>query len=198
MLIFSVKHRITIFYLFCNFANNRSIIAFVRVLSLKKSKWPPWRHRFWNFKIWERWTLQISIRSFLENFIKIASSVWAVKMTQIDWQTDIQTDRHTYSHTDTLGQSQHIYCPPNASSSLQCYLRQKLWLDRYESSADKSNANVGVAILLITRCITVLTNKSCDFFDVCHLIKILFTSCLCVSHCSCVVLLHMKYDKYRS
>ena len=111
---------------FCNFENNRSIIASVRVLSLKKSKWLPWRHRFRNFEIRESQTLQISVRSFLENFIKIAPSVWAVKITQIDWQTDIQTDRHTYRHTDTLGQSQHIYCLPNASSSLQFYLRQKL------------------------------------------------------------------------
>ena len=63
--------------------------------NVKHTKWPPWRHRLGNFKIREKRTSQILIRSFVENFIKFHTSVWATELPH--------TDTHTYTHTHTLG-----------------------------------------------------------------------------------------------
>ena len=70
----------------------------------KNAKWPPWRHQFPNFKIWEKRTSQISVRSFVENFIKIDPSVWAAALPHTDTHTDTQTDTQhtTHTHTYTL------------------------------------------------------------------------------------------------
>ena len=70
----------TTFYLVCNFEENRSKIATMRVLERKSAKWPPWRHRFRNVKIREKWTSKLSVRSFVENFIKIDPFVWAAAL----------------------------------------------------------------------------------------------------------------------
>ena len=67
----------------------------------KKAKWPPWRHRFRIFKIWEKWTLQISVRSYVENFIKIDPSVWAGELPHTHIHTHTHTDAHTHTHTHT-------------------------------------------------------------------------------------------------
>ena len=56
----------------------------------KRTKWPPWRHPFWIFKIREKCHWQISSRSFVESFIKIDQSVWAVEMTHTHRQTHRQ------------------------------------------------------------------------------------------------------------
>ena len=78
-----------------NFEVNRTQIPTVRVPQRKLAKWPLWRHRFRNVKIWEKRTSQISVRSFVENLIKFGSAVWAVALTQ--------THAHTHTHTHTLG-----------------------------------------------------------------------------------------------
>ena len=58
----------------------------------KRTKWPPWRHPFWIFKNREKCHWQISSRSFVESFIKIDQSVWAVEMTHTHTQTQTRTD----------------------------------------------------------------------------------------------------------
>ena len=54
---------------------------------------------FGNFKIRGKRTSQIFVRSFVENFIKIHPSVWAVALSHTHTHTYI----HTYIHTHTLG-----------------------------------------------------------------------------------------------
>ena len=99
----------TIFYLVLNFEKNRSKIAAVRV---PESKVQNGNHDVIDFKYFRirgkrHW--QISARSFVESFIKIGLSIWAVEITQIDRQTDRhthtetgrQTDRNTHTDTQT-------------------------------------------------------------------------------------------------
>ena len=111
LLIFNSKLWNTTVYLVFKFEENRSKIATVRVPRRNSSKWPPWRHRFRNFKIREKWTSQISVRSFVENFIKIDPSVWAGELphtyTHTHTQTHTHTHTHTYIHTPSV-RSQHI------------------------------------------------------------------------------------------
>ena len=73
------------------FEENRTEIATVRVPQRKNTKWPPWRHQIRNFKNREKWHWQISVRSFVESFIKIGSSVWA-------WAVEV-TQTHAHTHT---------------------------------------------------------------------------------------------------
>ena len=64
-----------------NVQNGRhDVIHFEFSKSVKKSHW------------------QISSRSFVESFIKIDLSVWAVEMIHKHAQTDRQTDTHTHRH----------------------------------------------------------------------------------------------------
>ena len=63
----------------------------------KGTKWPSWRHPFWIFIIREKCHWQISSRSFVESFIKIDISVWAVEMTHTRAQTDTQTHKYPRS-----------------------------------------------------------------------------------------------------
>ena len=60
---------------------------------------------FGNFKIRGKRTSQISVRSFVENFIKIHPSVWAVALSHT--HTYIHTYIHTHIHTPSVP-SQHI------------------------------------------------------------------------------------------
>ena len=71
-------------------------IATVRVPRRKRSKWPPWRRRYRNLNIREKETLQISVRLFVENLIKIDPSVWAVALSHA------YTYTYTHIHTHTL------------------------------------------------------------------------------------------------
>ena len=75
LLIFNSKHRHTPKKLVSKFEENRIKIATVRVPQRKNTKWPPWRHQIRNFKNREKWHWQISVRWFVESFIKIGSSV---------------------------------------------------------------------------------------------------------------------------
>ena len=50
LLILRSKHRVKEFYINCvQIWKNWTKIATVRVTRRKRAKWPPWRHRFWNF-----------------------------------------------------------------------------------------------------------------------------------------------------
>ena len=71
----------------------------MRVPQRKSAKMAAMTSSFGNFKIGEKWTSQISVRSFVENFIKIHPSVWAVALSHTHTHTYI----HTYIHTHTLG-----------------------------------------------------------------------------------------------
>ena len=102
-LILNSKQRKTTFYLPTNFEENRSKIATVRVPQRKSAKMAAMTSSFGNFKIRGKRTSQISVRSFVENFIKIDPSVWAGELPHTDRQTDRQTDTHTHTHTHTLG-----------------------------------------------------------------------------------------------
>ena len=73
--------------------------------------------RFRNFKIRETQTLQISVRSFVENFIKIDPSVWAVSLSHTYTHTHIHTHTHTrgvrstskyYTYTHSRFDRKHI------------------------------------------------------------------------------------------
>ena len=75
LLIFNSKHWHTPKKLEFKFEENRTKIATVRVPQRKNTKWPPWRHQIRNFKNREKWHWQISVKSFVESFIKIGSSV---------------------------------------------------------------------------------------------------------------------------
>ena len=98
LLILNSKQWKTTFYLVLNFEENRTKIATVRVPKRKSAKWPPWRHRFRIFKFWEKTTSQISVRSFVENFIEIHPSVWAVALSHTHRRTHIHTYTHIYTH----------------------------------------------------------------------------------------------------
>ena len=93
LLIFNTKQCKSYVLLVLKFEENRTKIATVRVPQRVSAKWPLWRHQIRNFKNREKWHSQIYSRSFVESFIKIGSSVWAVEMTH--------TYRHTYRQTDT-------------------------------------------------------------------------------------------------
>ena len=96
-LILNSKQRKTTFYLLTNFEENRSKIATVRVPHRKASKMAAMTSSFRIFKIREKRTSQISVRSFVENFIKIDPTIWAAALP------------HTHTHTHTpLVPSQHI------------------------------------------------------------------------------------------
>ena len=56
--------------------------------------------RFRNFKIRDKDTSQIVVKLFVENFIKIDPSVWAVSLSHTHKHTYIHT--HTHIHTHTL------------------------------------------------------------------------------------------------
>ena len=68
---------------------------------------------FRNLKIGEKWTSQISVRAFVENFTQIYPSVWGVALSHTDTHTHIHTysrvhththrHTHTQTHTHTLG-----------------------------------------------------------------------------------------------
>ena len=104
-LILNSKQRKTTFYLLTNFEENRIKIATVRVPHRKASKMAAMTSSFRIFKIREKRTSQISVRSFVENFIKIDPSVWAGELPHTHTHTDAHT--HTYIHTPTVP-SQHI------------------------------------------------------------------------------------------
>ena len=97
LLIFISKHWTTPDYFVFRFKQNWFKIATERVPQRKNAKWPPWRHRIWTLENRKKWHWQISVKWFVENFIKIGSSVWAVEVTH----TDRQTHRHTATHTQT-------------------------------------------------------------------------------------------------
>ena len=102
-LILNSKQRKTTFYLLTNFEENQSKIATVRVPQRKASKMAAMTSSFRNFKIREKRTLQISVRSFVENFIKIDPSVWAGELPHTYRRTHTHTHIHTYTHTHALG-----------------------------------------------------------------------------------------------
>ena len=58
---------------------------------------------FGNCKIRGKGTSDIFVKSFVENFIKIHPSVWAVALSHTYTQTYMHTHIHTYIHTHTLG-----------------------------------------------------------------------------------------------
>merc|ERR1712115_174077 len=97
LLILNSKQWKITFYLVLNFEGNRTKIATVRVPERKSAKMAAITSSFGNFKIREKWTLQISVRSFVENFIKIHPSVWAVALSHTHTHTHTYT--HTYIHT---------------------------------------------------------------------------------------------------
>ena len=96
------KQRKKYFYLPCNFEESRSKIATLRVPKRKSAKGLPWRHRFRNFKIREKQTSQVPVRSFVEDVIKIHPSVWAVALSH--------TYTHIHTHTHTHIQKERKYC----------------------------------------------------------------------------------------
>ena len=75
LLIFNSKHRHELEKLVSKFEKNRIKIATVRVPQRKVSKMAAMTSSFRIFKIREKRTSQISVRSFVENFIKINLSV---------------------------------------------------------------------------------------------------------------------------
>ena len=61
------------------------------------------------FKIRVKSHWQISSRSFVESFIKIGPSVWAVEITHTDRHTQRQTDRQTDRQTEKEGEGKEIH-----------------------------------------------------------------------------------------
>ena len=68
----------------------------------KSKKWPLWRHPFQNSELQEKCHWQICSRSFVESFIKVGPSVWAVA------RLNTQTHTHRERRTDT--QTPSIFC----------------------------------------------------------------------------------------
>ena len=75
LLIFNSKHQHILEYLVSKFEENPTKIATVRVPQGINAKWPPWRHQIWTLENRKKCHWQISVRSFVESFIKIGSSV---------------------------------------------------------------------------------------------------------------------------
>ena len=86
---------------------NRDVMAAILIFLLKRS--PPYWQKlptdladdvidFEISKSGKKTTPQISVRSFVENFIKIHPSVWAVALSHTDTHTYSHTYIHTYTH----------------------------------------------------------------------------------------------------
>ena len=98
LLIFGGKHRITIFYLFCNVENNRSIISSVRVLSLKKIKMAAITSSVLKFRN-RRWANLANICKIIFGKFHQNRPIHLGCEDDTDRLTDRHTDRQTHIQT---------------------------------------------------------------------------------------------------
>ena len=68
----------------------------------ENSKRPPWRHQIWTFKNRKIHHKQISLRSFVQSFIRIDTTVLAVELPHTHRRTHIHTHTHTLIHTPSV------------------------------------------------------------------------------------------------
>ena len=107
---------------------------------------------FGNFKIRGKGTSQISVRSFVEHFIKIHPSVWAHALSHTDTHT------HTYIHIHTLGSiaTYSVKLTEYKKDSLTC----NYGLDNLPWTVFL--VRVTVSYLIFTRCAKIRTHENCS------------------------------------
>ena len=71
-------------------------------------------------------TSQISVRSFVENVIKIHPSVWAVVLSHTDTQSHTHTHTHIPTHTNVI--HTYTYIHTHTHTNIQTYTQP--WFHR--------------------------------------------------------------------